>query len=183
MTLLESLKLELGNPAIDFSLPGTDDKTHALADFAEAKVLIVIFMCNHCPYILAVLDRLIAIQADYGDKGVQLVGINANDASQYPDDNFENMKSIVEEKGINFPYLYDETQKTARAYQAQCTPDIFVYDQDRKLAYHGRVDDNWQEPEKVQKHELREALDAILGGGSIPEDDQKPSMGCSVKWK
>ena len=183
MTLLESLPLQLGTPAANFSLPGTDGQTHSLSNYSDAKILGIIFICNHCPYVHAVLSRLIAIQSDYADKGVQLVGINANDGSQYPDDNFSNMQKAVEEQGINFPYLHDESQEVARAYQAQCTPDLFIFDANRQLAYHGRIDDNWQEPDQVTRHELREALDTILAGESIPEDDQKPSIGCSIKWK
>jgi len=182
MTLLESLVLPMGTDIIDFNLPATDGENYSPADFADKKVLVIIFMCNHCPYVKAVIDRLIAIQADYGDKGVQLIGINANDAEGYPEDSFEAMKEWVKEKGINFVYLHDESQKTARAYQAQCTPDIFVFGQSRKLAYHGRIDDNWQVPEKVTKKELRAALDALLAGQPVSED-QKPSMGCSIKWK
>jgi peroxiredoxin len=182
MTLLESLKLDPTVSAFDFSLPGTDDQTHSLADFADAKVLVVIFMCNHCPYVHAVINRLVQIQADYSEKGVQLVGINANDSENYPDDSFESMKEAVQEFGINFPYLHDETQEVAKQYQAQCTPDIYIFDQDRKLSYHGRIDDNWQEPDQVTRHELREALDALLANQK-PSEDQKPSMGCSIKWK
>ncbi len=182
MTLLESLPLHLGKDIIPFSLPATDGKGYGPMDFKDKKILVVIFMCNHCPYIKAVIDRLIAIQADYADKEVQLVGINANDSENYPEDSFEAMQEWVEEKGINFPYLHDESQAVAKAYQAQCTPDIFVFDQARKLTYHGRVDDNWKEEDQVTKQDLREALDAILDGNPVSEP-QHPSMGCSIKWK
>lgn len=197
MVLLESLKINLGTPAPFFSLPATDGRRYSLSDFSGvsgvsgasgisgasgAKILIVVFMCNHCPYVRAVLDRLIAIQKDYGDLGVRIVGINSNDSSLYPDDSFENMKVLVAEKGVNFVYLYDESQEVARAYNAQCTPDIFVYDEKRLLVYHGRIDDNWKELSLVMRNELREALDALLAGKS-PSSDQKPSMGCSIKWK
>ena len=139
-------------------------------------------MCNHCPYIKAVIDRLIAIQSDYADQGVQLIGINANDAEDYPEDNFDAMKEWVEEKEINFVYCRDEDQEVAKTYQAQCTPDIFVFGTDRHLAYHGRVDDNWQEEDMVEQKDLRKALDAILSGETVSEP-QTPSMGCSIKWK
>lgn len=182
MTLLESLPLHLGKDIIPFSLPATDGKGYGPLEFKDKKALVVIFMCNHCPYVQAVIDRLIAIQADYEDKGVQLIGINANDAEGYPEDSFEAMREWVEEKGINFPYLHDESQEVAKAYQAQCTPDIYVFDQERKLAYHGRIDDNWKEPEKVTKQDLRAALDAIIDGKPVFEP-QQPSMGCSIKWK
>lgn len=182
MALLESLVLPLGTEIIDFQLPATDGKEYSPADFADKKVLVIIFMCNHCPYVKAVIDRLISIQADYAEKGVQLIGINSNDPEDYPEDSFESMQAWVEEKGINFVYCQDLSQEVGRAYQAQCTPDIYVFDENRKLAYHGRIDDNWQEPEKVEKHELREALDALVAGNPVPEV-QNPSMGCSIKWK
>ncbi|MFH0837890.1 MAG: thioredoxin family protein [Patescibacteria group bacterium] len=182
MVLLKSIQLPMGTPVIDFSLPATDGKTYSPSDFSGKKILVIIFMCNHCPYVQAVIDRLIAIQADYAEKGVQLIGINANDAENYPEDSFEAMREWVGERGINFPYFHDESQEVAKVYQAQCTPDIYVFDQNRKLAYHGRIDDNWQEEDKVTKKELRTALDALLAGTSIPEP-QHPSMGCSIKWK
>ncbi len=182
MALLESLPLHLGKNIIPFSLPATDGKGYGPLDFEDKKVLVVIFMCNHCPYIKATIDRMIAIQADYAEKGVQLLGINANDADDYPEDSFEAMQAWVEEKGVNFPYLRDDSQHVARAYQAQCTPDIYVFDENRKLAYHGRIDDNWKDPAAVTKQDLREALDALLAGEKVSED-QKPSMGCSIKWK
>ncbi len=182
MTLLESLQLPLGTDIIDFSLPGTDDKIYSPADFADKKALVIIFMCNHCPYVQAILDRLIRFQSDYADKGVQLIGINSNESDNYPDDSFENMKKTAEERGFNFVYLHDESQEAAKAYQAQCTPDIYVFDKNRKLAYHGRLDDNWQDESAVQKQELRASLDAILNGQPVSEI-QHPSMGCSIKWR
>jgi peroxiredoxin len=181
MALLESLKLPLGSPAIDFTLPGIDEKTYTLDSFKDAKILGVVFMCNHCPYVLAIIERLVQIQDDYSDN-LQLVGINANDATNYPDDSFENMPLFSAEYGMNFPYLHDKTQEVAKAYQAQCTPDIYIFDSERKLAYHGRIDDNWQHPSKVTKKELRDALDALTNGKK-PSEAQNPSMGCSIKWK
>lgn len=172
----------MGSDIIDFNLPATDGNTYSPSDFEDKGVLVIIFMCNHCPYVKGVIDRLIAIQADYEDKDVQLVGINANDAEDYPEDSFDSMKEWVQEIGINFVYLRDESQEVAKAYQAQCTPDIYVFDKARKLVYHGRVDDNWQEPDKVTQKDLRSALDAILAGKPVPEP-QHPSMGCSIKWK
>ncbi len=182
MVLLESLQLPMESDIIDFSLPATDGKTYSPSDFADKKVLVIIFMCNHCPYVKAIIDRLISIQADYADKGVQLIGINSNESEDYPEDSFENMKKCVEEIGINFMYLHDEKQVTAKAYQAQCTPDIYVFDENRKLTYHGRIDDNWQDESSARKQELREALDMILAGNPITEE-QHPSIGCSIKWK
>ena len=139
-------------------------------------------MCNHCPYVQAIIDRLISLQNDYQGKEVQIIGINSNDAENYPEDSFEAMQSIVKERNINFIYLHDESQEVAQAYQAQCTPDIYVFDKNQKLAYHGRLDDNWQNPNQVQKQDLRNALGLILTGQSITEE-QYPSMGCSIKWK
>ncbi len=182
MVLLESLQLPMGSNIIDFSLPATDGKTYSPSDFADKKALVIIFMCNHCPYVKAIIDRLIKLQTHYEDRGVQLIGINSNESENYPEDSFDNMKEWAKEIGINFVYLRDESQEVAKAYQAQCTPDIYVFDQNRKLAYHGRLDDNWQDPENVQKRELREALDTILAGQSVSEE-QDPSIGCSIKWK
>ena len=182
MTLLKSLNLPMGTPIIDFSLPGTDGKTYSPSDFADKKIFIIIFMCNHCPYVQAIIDRLISLQNDYQGKEVQIIGINSNDAENYPEDSFEAMQSIVKERNINFIYLHDESQEVAQAYQAQCTPDIYVFDKNQKLAYHGRLDDNWQNPNQVQKQDLRNALGLILTGQSITEE-QYPSMGCSIKWK
>ncbi len=181
MVLLESLDILMGEPAVDFSLPGTDDKTYALGDFAGAKVLVVVFMCNHCPYVQAVWGRLVKLQEKYMD-GVKFVGINPNYNPDYPEDSMEKMKEYYEKYGMNFPYLLDETQEVARAYKAQCTPDIFVYDEDRKLTYHGRIDDNWQEEDEVTKRELDEALDVLMKGLRL-EEKQFPSMGCSIKWR
>lgn len=181
MTLLESLDIPMGEPAFDFSLPGTDDKTYTLGDFVGAKALVVVFMCNHCPYVQAVWGRLVELQEKYMD-GVKFVGINPNYNPDYPEESMEKMKEYHEKYGMNFPYLLDETQEMARAYKAQCTPDIFVYDEDRKLAYHGRIDDSWQEEDEVTKRELDEALGA-LSKGMRPEGKQFPTMGCSIKWR
>lgn len=182
MVLLKSLSLPMGNDIIPFNLPATDGKNYSLADFSDKKILVIIFMCNHCPYVIGVIDRLISIQSDYASKGVQLIGINANDSERYPEDSFEAMQNWVMEKGINFTYLHDESQEVAKAYQAQCTPDIFVFDGNKKLAYHGRIDDNWQQEHLVKKRDLRAALDSILEGGAV-EGSQTPSMGCSIKWR
>lgn len=182
MALMESKMVPLGQEAFDFSLPGTDGSTYSLESFNDKKVLVIIFMCNHCPYVKAVLDRLIAIQNDYAGKGVQLVGINTNDDVAYPEDSFENMKTVVAQRGISFPYLRDDNQSVARQYDAVCTPDIYVYGPERKLLYRGRIDDNWQDESKVTGRDLREALDAILDGRPV-SDEQVPSMGCSIKWK
>jgi peroxiredoxin len=182
MALMHSTMVPLGTPAHDFFLPGTDGKTYSLASFESSKVLVIIFMCNHCPYVKAVLQRLIDIQNDYKSQGVQLAGINCNDAVRYPDDSPDNMKRLALEKGFPFPYLFDASQQTARAYDAVCTPDIYVYGQARTLLYRGRIDDNWQEPNKVAQRDLRKAIDNILNNEAVT-GEQVPAMGCSIKWK
>ncbi|MEZ4254278.1 MAG: thioredoxin family protein [Polyangiales bacterium] len=174
--------MPLGTPAPAFSLPGTDGATYALDSFKDAKVLVVIFTCNHCPYAQAVEERLVSLQRDYADKGVRLVAINPNDDVRYPDDGFEAMKVRAAEKGFNFPYLRDASQAVARAYNAACTPDPFVFGPDRTLVYNGRIDDNWKEPDRVSRNELRDVIDATLAGRTT-EFEHVPSMGCSIKWK
>ncbi|QQR90093.1 MAG: thioredoxin family protein [Myxococcales bacterium] len=182
MALAYSNGMAIGTSAPDFSLPGVDGKTYTLGSFDDAKILVVVFTCNHCPYAKACEDRLIVLQHDYLEKGVRLVAINPNDAERYPDDSFAAMKERAQEKHYPFPYLQDESQEVARAYDAACTPDIFVFDAERKLQYNGRLDDNWQEPHKVERSDLRLLLDSLLNGKTI---DFEPvhSMGCSIKWK
>ena len=173
--------LKIGDKALDFNLTGTDDKSHSLNEYAN-KNIVVVFSCNHCPYVRAWEDRMIKIQADYESKGVQLVAINANDAAKYPDDSFQNMKVRAREKKFNFPYLRDEDQKVATSYGAQRTPEVFLFDTKRTLQYHGAIDDNYDEPNAVKVHYLRNALDAVLHGGKVPIADTAP-VGCTVKWK
>lgn len=182
MALLYSTMVPLGSVAKDFNLPGTDGARYSLKSFEDKKVLVVVFMCNHCPYVQAVLGRLIDLQNATRDRSVRFVGINPNDAVRYPDDSMENMKKIVAEKNFSFPYLFDESQETAKAYGAVCTPDIFVYGEDRTLLYRGRIDDNWQDADKVTQRDLQAAIDLILSGKEVP-GEQIPSMGCSIKWK
>ncbi len=182
MANTESTMVPLGTPAPDFSLPGTDGKTYSLMNFGDKRVLVIIFMCNHCPYVKAALRRLINLQNEYEEKGVRLVGINVNDAKKYPEDSLEKMKELAEKKQLPFPYLFDESQESAKAYDAVCTPDIFVYGIERTLKYRGRVDDNWQHPDEITRHDLKDAIEAILTDQSV-NDDQISSMGCSIKWK
>ena len=173
--------LKIGDKALDFNLTGTDDKNHSLNEYAN-KNIVVVFSCNHCPYVRAWEDRMIKIQADYASKGVQLIAINANDASKYPDDSFQNMKVRAREKKFNFPYLRDEDQKVATSYGAERTPEVFLFDTKRTLQYHGAIDDNYDEPSAVKVHYLRTALDAVLQGSKVPIADTAP-VGCTVKWK
>jgi peroxiredoxin len=182
MALLKSINIPLGTKAIDFCLKGVDGKMHSPADYKDKDVLVIVIMCNHCPYVQAVDSRLVQLQEKFAKRNVQFIGINPNDDTSYPEDNFENMVKRASEKGYNFPYLRDDDQSVARQYQAQCTPDIYVYNKDRELCYHGRVDDNWQEPDKVTSHDLSNAIEALLEGKK-PSPNQHPSMGCSIKWK
>jgi hypothetical protein len=140
------------------------------------------FLCNHCPYVQAVEDRILSLHRDYKDHGVQVVAICSNDPTHYPEDAPKNLLKRWREKQYGFPYLIDASQDVAKAYGAVCTPDIYVYDQEKKLAYHGRIDDSWQDPSRVTRREIREALDALLSG-KRPAAEQLPAMGCSIKWK
>lgn len=183
MSLMYSQMVPLGAPCPDFSLPGIDGKTHTPAALInDKKALVVIVMCNHCPYVQAQWERLVALDEDFVARGIQFVGINPNDAESYPEDSFEKMKQYAERYGMKFPYLCDESQSVARVLGAVCTPDIFVYDHALQLVYRGRLDDNWEHPDRVMSHDLRDALDRIARG-EVPVADQKPSQGCSIKWK
>ncbi|MDD5362758.1 MAG: thioredoxin family protein [Ignavibacteria bacterium] len=182
MVLLKSNHGELGSAVIDFSLKGVDDNYYSLSGFEGKKIIVIIFMCNHCPYVKGVISRLVKLQNDFSPHGIQLIGINSNDTNAYPEDSFENMKVFYKEHKMNFPYLFDETQQTARNYDAVCTPDIYVYDADRVLRYRGRMDDNWQDESSVKSKDLENAINALLKGQDIIFK-QVPSMGCSIKWK
>ena len=174
--------LKPGDHWIPFTLPGVDHRQHALTDFDDKQAIAVIFSCNHCPYVRAWEDRMVQIQADYAAKGVQLIAINANDARKYPDDSFSKMKDRAEEKGFNFPYLYDETQQIARAYGAERTPEVFLFDKSGVLRYHGAIDDNFEGPDAAKHHYLRAALDAVLTSRE-PDTAQTAPVGCTIKWK
>jgi len=182
MALVHSHGMALGTKAPDFSLPGVDGKTWSLDDFREAQALVVVFTCNHCPYAIAAEDRLLELSRDYAERGVRVVAINPNDAEKYAADSFDAMKTRAREKGFDFPYLVDATQHIARAYDAACTPDLFVFDAEKKLTYNGRLDDNWQDASAVTRQDLRRAIDATLAGAAI-DFDVVASMGCSIKWK
>jgi peroxiredoxin len=171
----------IGKTGPAFSLKGVDGKTRSLSDYADKKIVVVVFTCNHCPAAVKAEDRLIQLQKDYAKKGVQLVAINSNETDNHPTDSFEHMIQRATEKRFNFPYLRDETQDVARAYGALRTPHCFVLDKDRKVRYHGRVDDNIDDASKVKRRDLREALDQVLSGKpvSVPAT---PPVGCNVKW-
>lgn len=174
-------KLKIGLTAPIFNLPGVDGKTYNLDSFKDKTALIIIFSCNHCPYVQAYENRIIEIQKEYGDK-LSVAAINSNDTANYPDDSFEYMIERAKQKGFNFPYLRDEDQTAAEAYGATHTPEVFLFDKERKLIYHGKIDDNWQEPDKVKTKYLRTAIDELLAGKeiSIPETF---SIGCTIKWR
>jgi peroxiredoxin len=175
-------KIEIGDKAIPFTLPGVDDKEHALSDYQDAEAMAIIFSCNHCPYVRAWEDRMVQIQADYADRGVQFLAINSNDVRRYPEDSFPKMKNRAQEKGFNFPYLFDESQEVPRSYGARHTPEVFLFDRAGILQYHGAIDDNYDNPNAVKEHYLRDALDAILGGETPPAQETTP-VGCTIKWK
>jgi peroxiredoxin len=175
-------KLKIGDKAIPFDLPGVDGSNHNLGEYSGKAAVAVIFSCNHCPYVRAWEDRMVQIQADYAGGGVQLVAINANDAVKYPEDSFAKMKERSREKHFNFPYLWDESQQVARAYGAERTPEVFLFDKAGTLRYHGAIDDNFDNPAEVKAKYLRAALDAVLAGGMPHTTETKP-IGCTIKWK
>ena len=177
-----SKSMPVGTRAPDFSLPGVDGKTYTLDSFRDARLWVAIFTCNHCPYAQALESRFVELQRDYAERGVRVCAINPNDASNYPEDDFAHMQARAKEHGWNFPYLRDEAQSVARAYDAACTPDIFVFDGDRTLRYNGRCDDNWRDPGQVKERDLRRALEALLAGKPI-DFQVHPALGCSIKWK
>lgn len=182
MALTENRDLPLGSPCPDFRLRTVDGAVVARDDFRDRPVLVVMFICNHCPYVQAVEERIIALAREYAPRGVQFVGICSNDPTDYPDDRPERLLARWREKRYGFPYLVDDTQAVARAFDAVCTPDLYVYDAARTLAYHGRIDDNWKEPARVTRRELAAALDALLAGRR-PSAEQHHALGCSIKWK
>ncbi|MEG3639121.1 thioredoxin family protein [Magnetococcus sp. PR-3] len=182
MVLLHTPPGELGAQAAPFELTGTDGKVHRLEDYKDAKALVVMFICNHCPYVLAVEERLIRLAESLQSHNIAVVGINSNDATNYPDDSFENMCQRSAEKNYTFDYLYDDSQQVAKAYGAICTPDFFIYDGAQKLRYRGRLDDAPRHPAQVSKEELKIAAIAIAEGKPLAQD-QHASMGCSIKWK
>jgi peroxiredoxin len=183
MALTPSTMLSLGTTAPDFTVPDTNGKTVSLADFKDKPALLVMFICNHCPYVKHIRTGLAQLARDYLSRGVGIVGINSNDVENYPDDSPAKMKEEVKSAGYLFPYLYDELQAVAKTYRAACTPDIYLFDKGRKLVYRGQFDDS--RPGNgipVTGKDLRAALDAALAGKPI-SPNQKASMGCNIKWK
>jgi peroxiredoxin len=173
--------LALGSEAPDFTLRGVDGAQHTLSDYDAAEILVLVQSCNHCPYVLAWEGRMSAIQRDYADRAVVLVAINSNDAERYPADSFAAMVGHAHEQGFPFDYLQDPEQTVARALGSERTPEVFVFDRDRRLRYHGAIDDNRNETAVAQNY-LRDALDAVLAGATPTPTDTAP-VGCSLKWR
>ena len=183
MVKTASTMLELGTKAPNFSLPDVSGKTVSLADFADKPGLLVIFMCNHCPFVIHLQKDLAAFAKEYQEKGLAVVGISSNDAKAYPDDSPAKMKDKAREAGYTFPYLYDESQNVAKAYQAACTPDFFLFDKNRTLVYRGQFDDSRpQNGVSITGKDLRAAADAVLAGKPVPKE-QRASIGCNIKWR
>jgi peroxiredoxin len=183
MALTPSTMLALGTPAPPFRLTDTQGKLVALDDFKNQSALLVVFMCNHCPYVIHVREALAKFGREYQARGFGMVGINANDPVNYPDDSPARMADEVRLAGYTFPYLFDETQAVAKAYRAACTPDFFLFDGARKLVYRGQFDDSRPGNGKpVTGADLRAAVEAVLAGKPV-SPAQKPSLGCNIKWK
>lgn len=184
MALMNSHDLSIGWEAPDFLLKNTEEKTISPKNFQEKKGLLVVFTCNHCPYAKAAWPLLVDLHSKFS-QDLGFVGVNSNDDQTYPEDSFEGMKEKKVEWEIPFDYVYDPTQETAQAYKAQCTPDPYLFKNEDgawKLFYHGRINDNWQDPDGVTEKNLEDAMGDLLAGKESPKD-QKPSMGCSIKWK
>lgn len=174
--------LMIGQPAPDFSLPGVDGKTYSLASFKDARLLVVVFSCNHCPYVVGSEDRMVSLAKEYAPRGVTMVAINSNETDNHPLDSFEHMVSRAKEKQFPFPYLRDESQQVAKAYGALRTPHFYVFDSDRRLRYTGRMDDSPKDASLAKTHELRDALDDLLSGKPVRVPVTNP-LGCNVKWR
>jgi peroxiredoxin len=177
----EELKIGSNAPAFT-NLPGTDGTKYSLTSFADKKIVVVVFSCNHCPYVQAYEGRMTAFQRDYAARGVQLIAINSNETEHYPEDNFDEMVKRAKSKGYNFPYLRDDDQAVANAYGATHTPEFFVFDEKRKLRYRGKFDDNYQNPSAVKANYLKTAVDALLSGKEVTEPETY-SIGCTIKWR
>ena len=181
MAKMESvISLKTGDTAPDFSLKGIDDEMHSLNDYSK-KGLLVIFMCNHCPFVKAKVEAIKEIHNRFKDD-ISIVGINSNDSVKYPDDDFQSMKDVAEEKGLQIDYLVDETQDIAKKYGAVCTPDPFLFDSEKKLVFHGRIDDAMNQEAEVTEKVMINNIEKFLNGQKI-EKDLDPSIGCSIKWK
>jgi peroxiredoxin len=175
------MSIALGTEAPQFDLPGVDGRSHSLDSYGDAEALVLVQSCNHCPYVQAWESRLSAIARDYAERGVRVVAVNSNDADTYPEDSFEEMQKRSSSEGFAFDYLYDEPQEIARRLGAERTPEVFLYDRDRRLVYHGAIDDSRDEGGVSQQY-LRDALDAVLAGQE-PAVGETPAVGCTLNWK
>ncbi len=183
MAAVNSTMLPLGTPAPDFRLPDTHGRPVARDDVADAPALLVMFICNHCPYVKHIRGGLARFARDYQPRGLAIVAVNANDVAAYPEDRPEKMAEEKRQAGYVFPYLYDETQEVAKAYRAACTPDFFLFDRSRRLVYRGQFDDSRPGNDRpVSGADLRRAADAVLAGDPVAPE-QRPSIGCNIKWK
>lgn len=185
MALTESNMLPLGTPAPEFFLPDVvSGRNFTLKDLSSSKATLLMFICNHCPYVVHVQEEIVRLAKDYQAKGVSVIAISSNDAVQYPEDAPDKMKVFAETLGFTFPYLYDETQQVAKLYDAACTPDFYVFDNAMQLAYRGRLDGSRPKNDiPLTGNDLRAALDTILAGEKIAAESQRPSAGCNIKWK
>ena len=182
MVLLESqVKLKAGDSAPDFELLGIDDKKHNLSEYKEYQGILIIFMCNHCPYVKAKFEAFNELYEKFGDK-VAIIGINSNDSTDYPEDSFENMKKTAKEKGLKFDYLVDETQEIAKKYGGMCTPDPYLFNKDGNLVFHGRIDNAMKPDDTATEKTMIINIEKMLSKEKI-EPDFDPSIGCSIKWK
>jgi len=183
MVAMLSKMLPIGTSAPRFNLPDTKGDMVSIDDFSDEKALLIVFMCNHCPFVRHVLDGVVQLAQEYQQKGVAVVGINSNDINSFPEDGPEKMKKLAGDYNMTFSYLFDESQQVAKAYKTACTPDFFLFDKNRKLVYRGQMDDSRPGNDlPVTGDDLRTAIDAILAGKKV-STNQKPSMGCSIKWK
>ena len=184
MSLTPSTMLELGTTAPNFKLSDPNGQQYELANQTIDKGLLVIFMCNHCPYVIHIRSELVAKIKQYQQQGIEVVAINSNDYEQYPDDSPEKMAEVAKEQGFSFPYLVDADQEVAKAYRAACTPDLFLFDGDKKLVYRGQFDSARPgNNEPITGEDLSSAIAKLVAGEKISESNQKPSMGCNIKWK
>ncbi len=184
MALTYTPPVELNTKLPQFSGLSTSGKNITQNDFSQKKALVVMFICNHCPYVLAIEDRLISLAQRYQKMGVEFIAISSNDPKDYPEDSYENLKLRADEKKYPFAYIFDEAQSIAKSFSAVCTPDLFLYKNETSelaLFYRGRLDDSWKSPDKVSKEDLSAAIDLALNNRPPPKE-QIPSMGCSIKW-
>lgn len=186
MALMHSTESVLGSAPAAFSLPGVDGKHYSLESFAGARALLVVFMCNHCPYVVAIHERLSSLARTYQPQGLAVIGINSNDPAIKEADSFPNMIKTSQEWNLPFPYVFDESQSVAKAYDAVCTPDPYLYQwvpgQGWSLHYRGRIDDSWKDIQAVKEQSLKQAIEAALSGRPFGKE-MIPSMGCSIKWR